>query len=48
MAPVFEALGCLALFGLLILALYAATKDERDNMRGGCKAAAIKAMNHNV
>jgi hypothetical protein len=29
---------------LLVLVLYAASRDERDNMQGHCKAAAIRAL----
>ena len=32
---------CVALFAVL----YAASHDERDNMKGACRAAAIRAMN---
>lgn len=33
--------GLVVLLGLI---LFGACRDERDNMKGGCKAAAVKAL----
>ena len=42
MMTVLHILGFVLLVGFLGLVMYGACRDERDNMRGGCKAAAIR------